>query len=384
MKILFLTTIILSKNCNGGEVASQCFIDALRQNGHQVSVVGYQRKGDVIEQKPPEIFVVDERYTETSKSKFYTGLWLTLSFLKGLPYSSAKYYSGTYVKIVKKLLINENYDIVIIDHSQLSWLEQFVKAKERLITIAHNVEHQIYQDNSKNTNNFIAKLIYQREAHLIKAQEDRLATTAKQVWTLTQHDSKYFSTLKGASIARIFALPPGSGKLPDKPISKNFDIGLLASWTWQANQEALQWFLQAVYPHLPVNLSIHVAGKGADGLTEKYPNIHYRGVVPDAQEFMAQAKVFAIPTLSGGGIQIKTLDAIASGSLIVATPVAVRGISNPPQTVQVAEQPEDFAKLLVSAIASPAMPQAFKEARNWYQARRDKFITDVAQAISEL
>lgn len=30
MRILFLTTIILSKNCNGGEVASQCFIDALK------------------------------------------------------------------------------------------------------------------------------------------------------------------------------------------------------------------------------------------------------------------------------------------------------------------------------------------------------------------
>jgi hypothetical protein len=99
---------------------------------------------------------------------------------------------------------------------------------------------------------------------------------------------------------------------------------------------------------------------------------------------MAQAKVVAIPTLSGGGIQIKTLDAIASGSLIVATPVAVRGISNPPQTVQVAEQPENFAKLLVSAIASPPIPQAFNEASNWYQARRDKFITDVAQAINEL
>jgi hypothetical protein len=384
MKILFLTTILLSKNCNGGEVASQCFIDALRQLGHQVSVVGYQRKGDVIEQQQPEVFVIDERYTETSKSKFYTILWLALSFLKGLPYSSAKYYSGTYIEIVKKLLDSGNYDIVIIDHSQLAWIEQFVKAKDRLITIAHNVEHQIYQENSKNTSNFIGKLIYKREAHLIKVQEDKLATTAKQVWTLTQHDSKYFSTIKAAGRARIFALPPGSGKLPNKPISKNFDIALLGSWTWKANQEALQWFLQAVYPHLPANLSIHIAGKGADELIPNYSNIHYRGVVPDAQEFMAQAKVVAIPTLSGGGIQIKTLDAIASGSAIVATPVALRGIFNQPKTVQVAEQPEDFANLLVSTVTSPSMQQAINDARNWYQVRREQFLADIACAIKEL
>ena len=384
MKILFLTTILLSKNCNGGEVASQGFIDALRQLGHQVSVVGYQRKGDVIEQKPPEVIVVDERYTETSKSKFYTILWLALSFFKSLPYSSAKYYSGTYVEIVNKLLYRGNYDIIIIDHSQLAWLEQFVKAKDRLITIAHNVEHQIYQHNSKNTSNFIGQLIYKREAHLIKVQEDKLATTAKQVWTLTQHDFNYFSTIKATERAKIFALPPRSGKLPNKPISKNFDIGLLGSWTWKANQEALQWFLQGVYPHLSANLSIHIAGKGADELIPNYSNIHYRGVVPDAQEFMAQAKVVAIPTLSGGGIQIKTLDAIASGSAIVATPVALRGIFNPPTTVQVAEQPEEFANLLVSSLASPFIQQAFDESQNWYQARRKDFLTDIADALREL
>jgi hypothetical protein len=384
MKILFLTTILLSKNCNGGEVASQCFIDALRQLGNQVSVVGYQRKGDVIAQKPPEVFVVDERYTETSKSKFYTIWWLALSFFKSLPYSSAKYYSSPFVEIVKKLLDSKNYDIVIIDHSQLAWLEQFIKDKDRLIAIAHNVEHQIYQENSKNTSNFIGKLIYEREADLIKVQEDKLATKAKQVWTLTQHDSKYFSTINSTEKARIFALPPGSGKLQNKSISKQFDIGLLGSWTWKANQEALQWFLQAVYPHLPANLSIHVAGKGADELIPNYSNIHYRGVVPDAQEFMAQAKVVAIPTLSGGGIQIKTLDAIASGSAIVATPVALRGISDPPATVQVAEQPEDFANLLVSTVTSPSMQQACNDARNWYQARREQFLADISCAINEL
>jgi glycosyltransferase involved in cell wall biosynthesis len=385
MKILFFTTILLSQNRNGGEVGTQCFIDALRHNGHQVLVVGYLRKGDTVETDSQNILVVDERYTETKKAKFYSTLyWLTFSFFKGLPYSSAKYYSANYLRIAKKLLSSGDYGVVIIDHPQLSWLEHFVKAKDKLITISHNLEHELYQETSNKANSFISKFIYRREAHMIKAQEDRLATRVKQVWTVTEHDAKYFSGLEGAARAIAFTQPPASEKLLDKPLSKNFDIGLLASWTWQANQEALQWFLQAVYPQLPAHLSIHVAGKGADWLTEKYPNIQYRGLVPDAQEFMAQAKVVAIPTLSGGGIQIKTLDAIASGSAIVATPVALRGIHDPPTTVQVAQEPEEFANLLVSTIASPSGQQAFNEARRWYQARRNKFLTDVAYAINEL
>jgi hypothetical protein len=385
MKALFITTILPRKKRMGSEVASQCFIDALRQSSCDVSVVGYMRKDDLFETNQQEV-LVGKRYIETKRAKFYPILWLILSLLKGLPYSGAKYYSNSYLIKVRKMLDIGKYDILIIDHPQLGWIEHLLKNKDkkRLIVIAHNIEHEIYLDSFKNASSFISRWIYRREACLIKEMEDKLATTAKQVWALTQHDAKYFSNLEGASTVKVFDLPPGLAKLQEKPINKEFDIGIIGSWAWKANEEGLRWFLESVYPHLPAHLSIHVAGKGADWLTEKSPNIHYRGFVPDAQEFMAQAKVVAIPTLSGGGIQIKTLDAIASGSLIVATPVAVRGISNPPKTVQVAEQPEDFAKLIVSAIASPVIPQAFNEASNWYQARRDKFITDVAQAISEL
>lgn len=383
MKILFLTTVIPSKKRMGSEVASQCFIDALNQNGYKVAVVGYMRIDDVFAQSQQEI-VVGKRYIETKRAKFYTGIWLMLSFLKGFPYSAAKYYSNTYIKTLKTLLSTETYDAIIIDHPQLSWIEHFIDTQNKIITIAHNIEQEIYQEICKNARSFISKWIYGREAYLIKEMEDKLATTAREVWTLTQHDSKYFSSLEGAGRVKLFALPPGLAKLRDKPISKNFDVGIIGSWAWKANEEGLQWFLQTVYPHLPANLSIHVAGKGADWLTAEYPNIHYRGFVPDAQEFMAQAKVVAIPSLSGGGIQIKTLDAIASGAAIVGTPVALRGISAPPQTVKVAEQPEDFASLLVAAIASPFVPQAFNDALDWYHTRQDKFIADVACAINEL
>jgi hypothetical protein len=383
MKILFLTTVLPSKQRMGSEVASQCFIDGLNQNGYEVSVVGYMRSDDVFELNQQEI-LVDKRYIETKRAKFYPLFWLILSLVTGLPYSAAKYYSKAYIKTVNKLLLKKEYDFFIIDHPQLGWLERFIKSPEKLITIAHNIEQEIYQQNYKNAGSLLSKLIYKREAHLIKQMEDKLATTAREVWALTEHDSKYFSTLEGAGRVRVFALPPGLAKLQDKPISKNFDIGIIGSWAWKANEEALQWFLQEVYPHLPANLSIHVAGKGAEWLTEKYSNIHYRGFVPDAQEFMAQAKVVAIPTLSGGGIQIKTLDAIASGSAIVATPVALRGISDPPATVQVAEQAEDFVKLLVCAIASPSTQQASDEALDWYRDRQNKFLADVACAINEL
>lgn len=383
MNILFLTTIIPRKERMGSEVASQCFIDALNQNNYAVSVLGYMRKDDVFETNKHEI-VIEKRYIETKRAKLYPAIWLLSSLLKNLPYSAAKYYSRTYIKTVKALLLSNDYDVVIIDHPQLGWLKDFIKNTDKLITLAHNVEQDIYQDSSKNAQSFIARLIYRREADLIKKMEDTLAKTSREVWTLTQHDAKYFSRIEGAGRVRVFALPPGLAKLQVKPLSKKFDIGIIGSWAWKANIEGLQWFLKEIYPQLPASVSIHIAGRGAEWLAGKYPNVHYRGFVPDVQEFMAQARVIAIPILSGGGIPIKTLDAIASGSAIVATPVAMRGIDNPPQTVQVAYEAETFAELIVSAIAAPYSQQAFDEALNWYCTRRDKFITDIACAFNEL
>jgi hypothetical protein len=97
---------------------------------------------------------------------------------------------------------------------------------------------------------------------------------------------------------------------------------------------------------------------------------------------MAQARVLAIPTLSGGGIEIKTLDAIASGSQIVAMPTAIRGISKPPPTVQIAQNHQQFADLLVQGVNSHSDANSFDLVRYWYRLRREKFLAEIVDAIN--
>jgi hypothetical protein len=383
VNILFFSNIILSKNRNGGEVASQFFIDALRQAGHQVMVVGYLRQGDRLEHDPNQTIVVAERYTETRKSKLHSLLWIMLSFVINLPYSSTKFFSWSYVRQARRLL-SQRTDAVIIDHAQMGWLLNYIKKPDRLILNAHNIEHEIYAENVGRTDNLLSKLIYRRESQAIKRLEDRVGCIADQVWTLTQHDADYFSKLNGSGLVKQFDIPPGLQPLPEQNIDKKFDIGLIASWSWRANEEALQWFLTSIYPLIPFTLKIQIAGKGADWIANRYPNIDYVGVVPDAQQFMAEARVVAIPTLSGGGIQIKTLDAIASGSRIVATPIALRGITNPPATIQIAEDAKSFAQLLIAAVASAASLQAYQAAQSWSKARQTGFVTAIEDAITQL
>jgi polysaccharide biosynthesis protein PslH len=385
MNILFLTTILLSQHCNGGEVASQTFINMLRHQGHAVDVVGYQRQGDTLDLTASDLFVVDQRYTETTKSKKDALCWMIAAILQRLPYSSAKYYSQRYFKLVKTRLSLRSYDVIVIDHAQISWIADALGSVNcPIILLAHNLEHEIYQQHAQRTNHAIARWVYQRESRLIQAMETRLAKAVDQVWTLTSHDADYFRQVRGESDSvHVMQLPAnqfGATNLSNQP--KVCDVGLLGSWSWTANQEALAWFLEEVYPGLPSDWTIHVAGKGADWLRGKYTNINYRGVVPDAQLFMAQARVIAIPTLRGGGIQIKTLDAIASGSAIVATPIALRGIFNPPDTVRVAADAKRFTQQLIDLVQSAESLDASLEAQIWCRDRNQQFSADLESALS--
>jgi glycosyltransferase involved in cell wall biosynthesis len=388
MNILFLTTVLPGEKCTGGEIVSQQLIDSLTQHGHRVTVLGYKPRERIYTEKSNEI-AIGSRYIETETAKYYPWIWILSSYLRGLPYSAQKYYSKAYLAKVTELLAREHYDIVTIDHAQLGWLQAVdLGTQTKQIFVSHNIEHDVYLEQMHRATNPILKQLYQRESKLIKVMEDRLAATAARVWTLTAHDAAYFA--KVTNRVSVFNIPADRAGLPDFPEQKPSqrvsdtsccELRLLGTWTWQPNKEGLQWFFQHVYPHLPTTLAIQVAGKGADWLSDRYPNVKYCGFVPDARAFIAQAKAIAIPTLGGGGIQIKTLEAIASGASIVATPTALRGIADYPRSVSVASEPRDFANRAIELVSNPPLAQQRQEAIDWSRRRWEAFCLDVGAAF---
>jgi polysaccharide biosynthesis protein PslH len=382
VNILFLTTVLPGKKRNGGEIVSQYLIDALRQNSHQVLVLGYTPRGGSYQVQLDEISV-GERYIETELAKYYPLIWMLFSYLKGIPYSTEKYYSKVYETKVAELLAQSHYDTVIVDHAQIGWLKNILPSKQtKLIFNTHNIEHEIYLEQLQKTTNPILKQIYQREARLVKVLEDRLAVMADRIWTLTANDAAYFASVTSIDRLKVFNVPVNEVIFADR-VETSFDVGMVGTWTWQPNKEGLQWFFEFVYPFLPTTLSISIAGKGADWLRDKYPNVQYCGFVPDPQAFIAQAKVVAIPSITGGGIQLKTLEAIAAGASILATPTALRGIADYPKSVRVATTPTDFARQLIELIAIPTIDGERRAAIDWSRRRREQFCRDVGAAICD-
>jgi hypothetical protein len=132
---------------------------------------------------------------------------------------------------------------------------------------------------------------------------------------------------------------------------------------------------------MPAGVTIRVAGRGGEGIDGRARGVSWAGIVPDAGAFLGSARVVAIPSVTGGGIQVKTLDAIASGRPVVATSVALRGITDIPDHVVCSDNPEQFAKHIVRVLLEESVQAVAAGVAGWIQARQDRFARAVDTAI---
>ena len=380
MKVLYCTTVLPSQRRTGGEIASQSFIDALRRAGHRVSVLGYQRPNETRPLGLDEV-LISERPIESDTAGARSLTWMLAALLKGHPYSCEKYVSEDYLATLKKHIAGDSRCVVILDHAQVAFLAGKLPASIPVVFVAHNVESELYRSQVTLQKSHLRRWLLRREALLIERLEVSLANRASQTWVLTEHDASTFrDKAKSANVIRCDL--PGIADSIDAPptIQIDWDLGLIGTWSWSANAEGLRWFMERVVPLLPANLKIGVAGKGSENIV-KAP-VTSLGFVPAAMDFMRSCQVVCIPSTAGGGVQIKTIDAIASGRPIVATSIALRGIEDTPASVSMLDKPEDFAARIIQ-LASREEPHS-DSAVGWAQQRKAKFDLRIGTLIKQI
>ena len=381
MNILFLTTILPIKAKSGGEIVTKQIITGLISNGADVDVVGYVRPDETNLSLPNNYNVAEARVIETQGHKKETLKWLLSSLVKKVPFSSEKYVGAKFLEIVNAKLKQKQYDYIFIDHTQMLWICDYFSNDQRVILISHNVESQLYDDLANDSSNWLKRNILRLESSKLKKLELSSIKTINQVWSLSENDTAYYSKLNNSAYNSLTcitfdALPllePDLQPLPEA----NYDVSLLGTWSWDANMKGLRWFFDNVYPLLPMEITIQVAGKGADWLTDKYKNVKYKGFVEDAHEFLSKSKVIAIPSISGAGVQIKTLDAITIGRPIVASEFALRGLEDIPSYVYSSRQASEMANQIMTNLERKVSQNDLlvlkHECNEWYSSKINNF-----------
>jgi glycosyltransferase involved in cell wall biosynthesis len=159
---------------------------------------------------------------------------------------------------------------------------------------------------------------------------------------------------------------------------------------WQANEQGVMWFLHKVWPLLLSKLpqaKFHLAGKGLNPQDPRFfqTGVVNHGEVPNAEDFMHQHGVMIVPILSGSGIRIKSLEAMALGVPIVSTSVGAQGLSvTSGVEMYIADQPQAFADAIVELLTQPAMAQILTQNARGYVEMHHNLKRNTAELLSFL
>jgi glycosyltransferase involved in cell wall biosynthesis len=125
------------------------------------------------------------------------------------------------------------------------------------------------------------------------------------------------------------------------------------------NHQAALWFIQRVMPSLEQARSdVHfvVAGQepGSELCAAARRNVIVTGLVPDLGLEIALSDLYVAPLISGSGFKNKIVEALASGTFVAATRIAVESLGERlQQLLLVADSDDDLARKILQYLDDP-------------------------------
>ncbi len=368
MHLLFATSIVPDGALSSGyEIANAAIIDGLRRVGARVTVLGYAWPG-----KPPSdpenTIVLGEIDVRTESATALTKVgWLMRAVAGGMTFASAKLTEVGPAAVRTAVDRAGTFDGYILNGAQMAGAYRGIFADKPRLFVAHNVEHHSAEQNAEAVDSTFQKLLFRREARLLRELETQLCKEASFVYTLAEEDR---DALGIGSDERSVALPLVTTTGEPAPPSwrqVECDAALIGTWSWQPNRIGLDWFLEKVTPHLAPNFRIKIAGHAPSDLKADHPGVKFVGRVPDAEAFVRSAAVIPLVSRAGTGVQLKTIQTFELGLPSVATSLSLRGVDHRPRNCVEADDPAAFAQALTRA-ARDRMPDA--DGRAFYRHQR--------------
>jgi len=160
-----------------------------------------------------------------------------------------------------------------------------------------------------------------------------------------------------------------------------FSIGTMF---WLPSSEGVSWWLRngyellrARYPDLTYDIVGARPPHNLQALAAQHEGVTVHGYVADTLPFWTSATALAVPILSGGGVRVKILEAMAMGVPLVSTTVGCEGLNvRHGEHLLVADTPEAFAHAIARIFQDTAL--ASQLARNARQFVLEHYDAKVA------
>jgi polysaccharide biosynthesis protein PslH len=263
-------------------------------------------------------------------------------------------------RFAHRLIRQGDYDLV-----QVEWVETAIligRGATPMVLDAHDVISKPAERDFRRSTG-VRRPLQWAKYQLVKSLEQLVMARFDRIFTLSEFDRRYLLDLSPTLPVVTIPIPAG---LDLKAASHPRVAGrllFLASYKYRPkNVEGALWFHQQVLPlvrrEFP-DVEFVIAGFGPPPqlvqLAEADRLTRVTGFVEDTDQLYKSAAVFVAPILTGGGIIVKVLDALAAGTPVVTTSFGNEGIAaRPGEELLVADDPRAFAAAVVSLLRDEA------------------------------
>lgn len=268
-------------------------------------------------------------------------------------------------QVVNELLNTSAFDVVIASTEVVA--RYALRFQIPRILEEHNSLSRLMQERYEAEGSYI-----QRTSHWVawqKAQfyEQRLFQQFDQVVMVSERDRQMSQQLVAKYPGRVQCVPNGVDCEHNRPgLAVPIPNTLIfnGSLTYQANYDAIDYFLQTIYPLIQTaipNVSLTITGS-TDGVPlEKLKTdntVHFTNYLADVRPAVAQSWICVVPLRQGGGTRLKILEAMALGTPVVATSKGAEGLDlKPNKHILIADKPETFACTVIQLLQNTPLCQ---------------------------
>ena len=182
----------------------------------------------------------------------------------------------------------------------------------------------------------------------LRKEEREILNRAAVIWAISEEDRQWITGHTNQKNALL--LPVSVTLNPEIEVDyQNRGFFHLGSMDWKPNQEAVNYLVKKIWSNPKVSgFKLKIAGSKSEHFGFYATNsIEVVGWVKDSNSFMAKSGTLVTPILSGSGIRIKLLEAMALGIPCITTKLGASGIDIPKSGIQIAHTEESFVEIIL-------------------------------------
>jgi len=312
MKVAFVTPIeILGPENNGGVQCSNRNLSLLRQIcGEQNVYVCAVTANEEYLSKANEntaVFFLDSSKEIYTLRRALSGRW---SFDR-----------KTESAIIKHI-IELGCEIVFIDYSLVGFIPKRLPDNIKQILFMQNIEREYVKSLRRNK----LRLLLRQIPSMLN--EKTAVKNADVIISLNKRDAQLLQKYYGRSPDIIMPITFNDSFVQQEEKHKCSDSQLQLLFVgslFPPNEHGVTWFADNVMPH--VNAEFTIVGKGFEKLAERLSGdkIKVIGTVDDVSQYYYCADATVMPVYYGGGMKVKTAEALMYGKPMFATDEALEG-----------------------------------------------------------